>query len=46
MKSKHTVEEFINEMETKEELFNELNDFFCLIEDENMDRFLIYFYGE
>lgn len=46
MESKHTVEEFINEMKTKEELFKELNDFFGLTEDGKIDKFLIYFYGE
>ena len=46
MESKHTVKEFINEMKTKEELFKELNTFFGLTEDGQMDKFLIYYYGE
>ena len=42
----HSYEEFINECGSKEEVFNHLNEFFGLKEDDKEQKFLKWYYGE
>lgn len=43
---KHSFEEFVDDMNSKEEVFKHLNDFFGLREDGKEEAFLKWFYGE